>query len=83
MAVFVASADSQVMVQPNFEVTFLGEAPRAEAEIGRFAERRGRRLGALFQITKQSIFAAAMAGMTAADVFEILERVCTREVPVM
>ncbi|MBZ5618389.1 MAG: helicase-associated domain-containing protein [Acidobacteriia bacterium] len=76
-----ATADSQVIVQPNFEVTFLGESPAAEAEMGRFAERRGRQMGALFQITKKSIFAAAAAGMTAQAVLEILERVCTREVP--
>jgi hypothetical protein len=75
------TTDSQVIVQPNFEVTFLGEAAAAEAEIGRFAERRGRQIGALFQITKKSIFAAAAAGMTAEAVFKILERVCTREVP--
>jgi hypothetical protein len=75
------TTDSQVIVQPNFEVTFLGEAAAAEAEIGRFAERRGRQIGALFQITKKSIFAAAAAGMTAETVLEILERVCTREVP--
>ncbi len=73
--------DSQVIVQPNFEVTFLGEAPVAEAEIGRFAERRGQRIGALFQITKKSIFAAALSGMTAESVLEVLQRVCTREVP--
>ena len=68
-------------MQPNFEVTFLGEAPGIEAEIGRFAERHGRQMGALFQITKKSIFAAAAVGMTAESVLEILERVCTREVP--
>ncbi len=78
---WVAATDSQVIVQPNFEVTFLGEAPGAEAEIGRFAERRGRQIGALFQITKKSIFAASATGMTAENVLEILERVCTREVP--
>ena len=76
-----ATADSQVIVQPNFEVTFLGEAAAAEAEIGRFAERRGRQIGALFQITKKSIFAAAVAGMTVETVLATLERVCTREVP--
>jgi len=78
---WAAAGDSQVIVQPNFEVTFLGEAPAAEAEIGRFAERRSQRIGALFQITKKSIFAAAAAGMTAKGVLEILEHVCTREVP--
>lgn len=76
-----APADSQVIVQPNFEVMFLGDAPGVEAEIGRFAERRGRQMGVLFQITKRSIFAAAAAGMAEESVLEILERVCTREVP--
>ena len=66
-------------MQPNFEAAFLGEAPAAEIEIGRFAERRG--LRGVFQITKKSIFAAAGAGMTAESVLEILERVCSREVP--
>jgi len=75
------TSDSQVIVQPNFEVTFLGESPTAEAELGRFAERRGRQMGALFQITRKSIFTAAAAGMTAEATLEILERVCTREVP--
>ena len=73
-------AQAQVIVQPNFEVTFLGEAPLAEIEIARFAERRGRQ-GVLFQITKKSIVAAAGAGMTAESVLELLERVSTREVP--
>lgn len=78
---WTATRESQVIVQPNFEVTFLGEAPGAEADIGRFAERCGRQLGALFQITKKSIFTAAAAGMTAESVLEILEQVCSREVP--
>ena len=78
---WTAATDAQVIVQPNFEVTFLGEAPGVEAEIGRFAERRGRNMGALFQITKKSIFAASATGMTAGNVFETLERVCTREIP--
>ena len=76
-----AATDSQVIVQPNFEVTFLGEAPGVEAEIGRFAERRGRQIGALFQITKKSIFAASAAGMAAENTLAILDRVCTRDVP--
>lgn len=75
------AADSQIIVQPNFDVTFLGESPAAEAELGRFAERRGRQMGALFQITKKSVFAAAASDMTPEAVFEILDRVCTREVP--
>jgi len=78
---WATASDSQVIVQPNFEVTFLGESPAAEAEIGRFAERRKQRMGALFQITKKSIFAAAMTGMTAEAVLKVLEHICTKEVP--
>ena len=72
---------SQVIVQPNFDVTFLGESPAAEAEIARFAERRGRVMGALFQITRKSIFAAAAAGLTADSAFDVLDRFCTQAVP--
>jgi hypothetical protein len=72
---------SQVIVQPNFDVTFLGESPAAEAEIARFAERRGRGMGALFQITRKSIFAAAAAGLTADAVIGVLDRVCTQASP--
>src|SRR5262249_37043288 len=58
-----------------------GESPAAEAEIAGFAERRSQKMGALFQITKKSIFAAAVAGMTAESVLEVLDRVSTRPVP--
>jgi hypothetical protein len=71
----------QVIVQPNFDVTFLGESPAAEAEIAQFADRRSRGLGALFQITRKSIFAAAAAGLTADAVLDILDRVCTQAAP--
>jgi hypothetical protein len=76
-------ADSvpQVIVQPNFDVTFLGESPAAEAEIAQFAERRSRGLGALFQITRKSIFSAAAAGLTADTVLDVLDRVCTQAAP--
>ena len=72
---------SQVIVQPNFDVTFLGESPAAEAEIAQFAERRSRGLGALFQITRKSIFAAAAAGLTADKALDALARVCTQAAP--
>lgn len=38
-------------------------------------------MGALFQITKKSIFAAAAAGITADSVFDALDRVCTQAAP--
>ena len=73
--------DRSVVVQPNFDVVFLAPSPATEVVISRFAERRGRRVGVLFHITKQSIFIAASAGLTAEAVIENLRRVCANELP--
>ena len=74
-------ADRSVVVQPNFDVVFLAPSPATEVVISRFAERRGRRVGVLFHITKQSIFIAASAGLTAEVVIENLRGVCSNELP--
>ena len=71
----------EVLVQPNFDVVFLAPDPRAEAEIARFAERRGRRMGVLFKITKRSVFVAAASGLSAEHVLNTLGRKCRREAP--
>jgi hypothetical protein len=52
-----------------------------EAEIGRFAERKGRHMGTLFKITKRSILAAAAAGITAEQTFETLQQCCATDLP--
>ncbi len=74
-------ASGEIVVQPNFDVVFLAAAPRAESEIARFAERNGRHMGTLFRITKQSILAAAAAGLTRDQVFETLRQCCSGELP--
>ncbi len=76
-----ASEAAEVVVQPNFDVVFLSQATSAEAEISRFGERKGRKLGVLFHINKKSILSAANTGLTADNVMEVLTRVCSREVP--
>ncbi|MSV29941.1 MAG: hypothetical protein EXQ52_14530 [Bryobacterales bacterium] len=76
-----AAEAAEVVVQPNFDVVFLSQATSAEAEISRFAERKGRKLGVLFHISKKSILSAANIGLTANNVMEVLTRVCAREVP--
>lgn len=75
------STPGRIVVQPNFDVVFLAPAPRAEAEIGCFAERKGHHMGTLFRITKRSIQAAASAGMTAEQTFETLRQCCPGELP--
>jgi hypothetical protein len=74
-------APGRIVVQPNFDVVFLAPEPRAEAEIGRFAERKGQHMGTLFRITKRSILAAAAAGITAEQTFETLRQGCSGELP--
>ncbi len=71
----------EVVVQPNFDVVFLAHAAAAEAEISRFAERKGRKVGALFHISKKSILSAAAGGLTVDYVMDVLKRVCARELP--
>ncbi|HEX6369187.1 MAG TPA: helicase-associated domain-containing protein [Longimicrobium sp.] len=71
----------EVVVQPDFEVVFLAPAPRAEAELGRIAERTGSGVGALFRLTRASVLRAAEQGVTAAQVLGILEGVSRGGVP--
>jgi hypothetical protein len=78
---FAAVMAGRIVVQPNFEVVFLAPAGRAESEIARFAERKGRHLGTLFKITKKSIHSAAAAGLTTEQVFETLRQCCAGELP--
>ncbi len=73
--------EQSVVVQPNFDVVFLAPSPATEVVISRFAERRGRRVGVLFQITKQSTLIAASAGLAAEQVIESLRQVCANELP--
>lgn len=70
-----------VLIQPDFEVIFLSPSPGSERRIGRFAERIGYRVGAMFKITKPSIFQAAGAGLTREDVLKTLEQTALGPIP--
>ncbi len=67
-----AEAAAAVVVQPDFEIVLTGRSPLAEAEIARFAERIGSGVGAVFRITRGSVFTAAAAGLTAGDILGTL-----------
>src|SRR5439155_12263084 len=64
----------RIVAQPNFDVVFLAPARTAEIELARFCERKGRRVGTVFTITKRSIQAAAASG--SANVLESLKKHC-------
>jgi hypothetical protein len=76
-----ASAGGEVVVQPDFEIVFLAPAPRAEAALGRIAERIGAGVGALFRLTRASVLRAAEQGMSAAQVLGTLESAARGGVP--
>ena len=70
-----------VVIQPNFDVVFLGAAPSMEATIARFAERVGVAPGLTFRITRKSVLGAAEAGATAEEVLGALSRASSKPVP--
>jgi hypothetical protein len=77
-----AAEGGEVVVQPDFEIVFLAPAPRAEAELGRIAERTGAAgVGALFRLTRASVLRAAEQGMSGAKVLGTLETVSRGGVP--
>ena len=74
-------APGRVMVQPNFDVVFLASWRKAESELARFCERKGRHVGSLFKVTKQSIFAAAASGLSRDRVLGSLREYCSAKLP--
>jgi hypothetical protein len=78
---YAPAPEGDVLVQPDFEIVFLAPAPRVEAELGRFAERTGAGVGALFRITRASVLRAAEQGVTADALLGTLEAVSRSGVP--
>ncbi len=79
-----AAADGQVVVQPNFEIVFLGPSPAAEAVAGRFAQRiaaGGSRVGTLYRLTRDAAFAAASTGANAEQAVAALAGLSSRPLP--
>lgn len=76
-----AQAEGAVIVQPNFEVMFMGPSPAAEATVARLAERTGQRMGAMFRLTRGSVLAAAAAGIRRDDALRDLEQASSKPLP--
>jgi hypothetical protein len=76
-----AAPAGEVIVQPNFEVVFLGPAPAAEAAIGRFAQRVGQGVGTLFRLTRDAALAAAAAGFTVEQALADLRDATSKPLP--
>jgi len=76
-----AAATAEIVVQPNFDIVFLGAAPSVEATMARFAERVGVAPGLVFRITRAAVLRAAEAGMTAESILADLRNAGTKPVP--
>ncbi|MEP6833243.1 MAG: helicase-associated domain-containing protein [Gemmatimonas sp.] len=76
-----AAATAEIVVQPNFDIVFLGVAPSVEATIARFAERVGVAPGLVFRITRAAVLRAAEGGMTAESILADLSNAGTKPVP--
>ncbi len=81
------AAGGEIVVQPNFEIVFLSPSPLAEAMLARFAERLpsvargGRGIGALFKITRATIYAAAASGATPDQALATLRDISAKPLP--
>ncbi len=69
------------MVQPNFDIVFLGPDLSAEVAIAPFAERCGRNVGTLFRLTRPKMILAASRGATAETVLATLATYSSTPVP--
>ncbi len=66
------AAAGAMVVQPNFEIVFLGPDLAAEVAVAAFAERCGRNVGTLFRLTRSKMILAASRGATAESVLTTL-----------
>ncbi len=81
---FPASTDDgigKVVLQPNFELVFLGANLAAEAKVSAFCERLSHGSGSLFKITKASLLKAIQSGTKLESIFESLEAVSSKGIP--
>lgn len=74
-------ADAPVVIQPNFEIVFLGPDLGAEVALASFAERCGRNVGTLFRLTRSKMILAASRGATAEGVLSTLVKYSSRPLP--
>ncbi len=70
-----------VLIQPNFEVFFPHNSPRAESILAKFAERVGQHVGILFRLTPASVQRAAFSGITAEEILDSLTRLSKKDIP--
>ncbi len=77
----IDTAPGTVVLQPNFEIVFLGANLAAEAKVSAFCERLAHGTGSLFKVTKISLLKAMQNGSTLERIIESLEAVSSKGIP--
>jgi hypothetical protein len=75
------AATGRVIVQPNFEIMFLGRNLVAEAGLAGFCERIGRDTGAVFRLTRSAVQQALHNGHSVTSILAALREVSDRDIP--
>ncbi len=73
--------EDSILIQPNFEIVFMGSDPAAEVQIGQFCDRLGSGIGTLFKISRASIIKCASIGLDAEYILKTLEKLSPKPVP--
>lgn len=76
-----ATGAADIVVQPNFDIVFLGAAPSLEASMARVAERIGVAPGLTFRLTRASVMRAAESGLSVDAVLGTLTEASSKPVP--
>jgi hypothetical protein len=71
----------KVVLQPNFEIVFLGTNIRAEGALEPLCERLGHGTGTLFRLSKPRVQNAIDSGKTMESILETLEEITAKTVP--
>lgn len=75
------AGSADMVVQPNFDIVFLGASPSLEAAVARAAERVGVAPGLAFRLTRASVIRAAESGITAEEILSMLTTASSKPVP--
>lgn len=78
---FQETEANAIIIQPNFEIFFPEPSPQAEIQLSKFAERKGKHVGILFEITASSIKQAAFSGLTYETIITTLTKLSKKTVP--
>jgi hypothetical protein len=75
------AAAGRVVLQPNFDLVFLGPNLAAEAELAPYCERTGVGTGTVFRLTKASVQAALQRGLATDNLLDCLRETTGRTIP--